>query len=79
MSIRNVLHSRKASNSSLRVLRQVGPSGGFGVGEEPRSVLLHQTVQRGLLGAVTFAVDRGAIGRPPGLSADGLHARLPRM
>lgn len=29
-------------------------------------------------GAVALVVDRGAIGRPHGLPADGLHARLPR-
>jgi hypothetical protein len=36
-------------------------------------------VQRGLLGAVALIVDRGAIGRPFGLSTDGLHGRLPRL
>ena len=52
----------------LDELRQAGAGSDFGLGEEGRSVLLHQTVQRGLLGAVTLVVDRGAIGRPPGLS-----------
>ena len=69
-------HSRKASNSSLGVLRQVGSSGGFGLLEERRRVLLHQAVQRGLLGAVAVVVDRGAIGRPAGLLRRGLHALL---
>jgi hypothetical protein len=49
----------------------------FGLGEEGRCVLLHQSVQRGLFRAVALAVDRGAIRRPLGLPADGLHARLP--
>ena len=38
--------------------------------------LLRQAVQRGLVGAATFVVDRGAIGRPLGLPGDGLHALL---
>jgi hypothetical protein len=42
------------------------------------AVLLHQAVQRGLLRAVALVVNRGAIGRPLGLPADGLHARLPK-
>ena len=37
----------------------------------------HQAVQRRLLRAVAFVVTRGAIGRPLGLPADGLYARLP--
>jgi hypothetical protein len=41
-------------------------------------VLLHQAVQRGLLGAMAFVVDRDAIRRPLGLPADGLHDALPR-
>jgi hypothetical protein len=48
-----------------------------GLGEEGRGVLLHQAVQRGLFRAVALVVDRGAIGRPPGLPADGLHDGLP--
>ncbi len=36
----------------LHGLRQVGAGRGFGLGEEGRGVLLHQAVQRGLLGAV---------------------------
>ena len=67
-------HSRKASNSALDVLRQVGRSGGLNLGEEGRGVLLHQAVQSGLLGAVTLVVDRGAIRHPVGLPTDGLHA-----
>ena len=63
----------------LHELRQIGPGGGFGLGEEGRGVLLHQTVPRGLLGVVTLVVDRGAVARPPGLPADGLHALLPRL
>ena len=56
----------------------VGSGGGFSLGEEGCGVLLHQTVQRGLLGAVTLVVDRGAIRRQMGLMVNGLHARLPK-
>ena len=42
-------------------------------------MLLDQAVQRGLFGAVALVADRGAIRRPLGLSADGLHAMLPRL
>ena len=58
--------------------RQVGTGSVFGLGEEGRSVLLNQAVQHGLLGAVALVVDRGAIRRPLGLPADGLHAKPPR-
>ena len=53
---------------------------GLGVRDEAGRVLLHQSVQRGLclLGAVALVVERGAVRRPLGLPADGLHARLPR-
>ena len=44
----------------LHKLRQIGASGGFGLREEGRGMLLHQAVQRGLLGAVALGVDRGA-------------------
>ena len=71
-------HSGNASNSSLDELRQVGAGCVFGLGEEGRGVLLNQAVQRGLLGAVAPVVNRGAIRRPLGLRADGLHARLQR-
>jgi hypothetical protein len=50
----------------------------FGLSEERRGMLLHKAVQRGLFRAVAFVVDRGAIRRPLGLPADGLHARLPK-
>ena len=62
----------------LHELRQVGAGSDFGLGEEGRGVLLHQAVQRGLLGAVAIVVNWGAIGRPLGLPANGLHAWLPR-
>ena len=62
----------------LHQLRQAGTGSVFGLGEEGRSVLLHQAVQRGLLRAVALVVDRGAIRRPLGLPASGLHARLPK-
>ena len=56
-------------------LRQPGTCGLFGLGEETLSMLLHQAVQRGLLGPVALVVDRGAIAmRPPGLVSVGLHA-----
>ena len=71
-------HSRKASNSSLMKPWQFGAGAGLGVGDEAGRVLLHQAVQRGLLGAVALVLDRGAIGRPLGLPADGLHDRLPK-
>ena len=59
-------------------LRQVGPGGHLCLGDEGGGVLLHQAVQRGLLQASALVVDRGAIRRPLGLPADGLHARLPK-
>ena len=62
----------------LHELRQIGASGELGLLEEGGGVLLHQAVQRSLLGAVTLVVDRGAIRRPLGLPADGLHDGLPR-
>ena len=57
-------------------LRQPGAGGLFGLGDETLGMLLHQAVQRGLLGPVALVVDRGAIAmRPPGLvSGVGLHA-----
>jgi hypothetical protein len=56
-------------------LRQPGTCGLFGLGEETLSMLLHQPVQRGLLGPVALVVDRGAIAmRPPGVVSVGLHA-----
>jgi len=59
-------------------LRQVGAGGVLGLGEEGRSVLLHQAVQRGLFRAVAIVVDKGAIRRPLGLLHRGLHAGLPK-
>ena len=59
-------------------LRQVGAGSVFGLCKEGRGVLLNQAVQRGLLGAVALVVNRGAIRRPLGLPASGLHARLPK-
>jgi hypothetical protein len=58
--------------------RQLGAGTGLGVGDEAGRVLLYQAVQGGLLAAVAFVVERGAIGRPLGLPANGLHARLPK-
>lgn len=56
---------------------QVGTRAGLGMGDEAGRVMLHQAVQRGLLRAVRLVVKRGAIRRPLGLPANGLHARLP--
>ena len=39
----------------LHELRQLGSGAGFGLGDEGRGVLLHQTVQRGLLGAMNVS------------------------
>ena len=58
--------------------RQLGAGAGLGVRDEAGRVLLHQAVQRGLLGAVPLVVQRGAVRRPLGLLDYGLHARLPR-
>ncbi len=63
----------------LDELRQIGPGCRLCLGDEGRGVLLHQSVQRGLLGAVALVVNRPPIRRPLGLSADGLHAMLPRL
>ena len=62
----------------LDELRQVGTGRVIGPGEEGRGVLLHQAIQRGLFRAVALVVDRGAVRRPLGLPANGLHARLPK-
>ena len=61
--------------------RQRRSGAGFGMRDEVGRVLLHQAVQRGLLGAVALVVKRGAIRRPDrrlGLPANGVHAGLPR-
>ena len=53
----------------------------LGLLEEGGGMLLHQAVQRGLLGSVALVVDRDTIQRPDrrmGLPANGLHTRLPR-
>ena len=41
-------------------------------------MLLYPAVQRGLFRSMALMVDRGAIGRPLELPADGLHDGLPR-
>ena len=43
---------------------QLGAGAGRGVGDEVGRVLLHQTVQRGLLGAVALVVERARVGGP---------------
>jgi hypothetical protein len=57
--------------------RQFGSGAGLGVSDEAGRVLLHQAVQRGLLWAVAFVVQRGAVRRPLGLPAGGVHDGLP--
>ena len=55
-------------------LRQAGAKGLFGLGEKALGVLLHQAVQRGLLGSVARVVHRGTIAiRPAGLARVGSH------
>ena len=46
--------------------RQFGPGAGLGVGDEAGGMLLHEAIQRSLLGAVAFVVERGAVRRPQG-------------
>lgn len=58
--------------------RQLGLGAGTDVRDEAARVLLHQAVQGGLLWAMAFVVERGAIGRPLGLLRRGLHDGLPR-
>jgi hypothetical protein len=55
---------------------QFGAGAGLGVGDEAGRVLLHKSVQRGLLRALTLVVDRGATRRPLGLLRRGLHDGL---
>lgn len=50
---------------------------GLGTGDEAGRVLMHQAVQGGLLGSVTLAVERRAIGRPLGPPANDVHDGLP--
>lgn len=64
----------------LHKLRSVGAGCGLSLIKEG-SGLLHQAVQRGLLGSVAPLVGRDTIQRPARrmwLPAHGLHARLPR-
>lgn len=59
-------------------LRQIGAGLIPSLRENGCGVLLDQAVQRGLFRAVTLVLDRGAIRRPLGRPANGLHARLPK-
>ena len=68
-------HSRKASNSSLMRRGKALPVLAS-VCEMKVALWLDQAVQRGLLRAVAFVVNRGAIRCPLGLPVDGLHAWL---
>jgi len=72
---------RQNSAYDLRVelafdeLRQASASDRLSLAEEALGVLLHQAVQRSLLGAVALVMDRGAIAmHPVGLAVFGLHA-----
>ena len=58
--------------------RQLRSSAGLGVRDQAGRVLLHQAVHSGLIWAVSLVEERRAIGRPLGLPADGVHARLPQ-
>jgi len=57
--------------------RALGAGAGLSVGEETGRMLLHQAVRRGLLGAVTFVVERSVIRRPLGRPAYSSHDALP--
>jgi hypothetical protein len=57
--------------------RQLGACAGLGVRDEAGRVLLHQAVQRGLLGAAALVVQRRDIRRPLGLLRRGSHVGLP--
>jgi len=59
--------------------RQLRFGVGLGAGDEAGRMVLHQAVQHGLLWAVAFVVQRGAVRRPLGLLAHGLHARTPEV
>jgi hypothetical protein len=67
----------KGAELVLDETRQLGASAGLGVRDEAGRMLPHQAVQSGLLGAVACVVERGAVRRPLGLPADGLHDGLP--
>ena len=71
-------HSRKASNSSLMKRGSSDPVLASVWAMKHGRMLLHQAVQGGLLRAMPLVVQRGAVRRPLGRSADGLHTRLPR-
>jgi hypothetical protein len=57
-------------------LRQIGIGSGLDSVEEGSGELLHQAVKSRLLGAASFVVKPGTIGRVLGLPSDGLHALL---
>jgi hypothetical protein len=87
--LRKVLHGRLSGLGQsvafeegvelvLDEARQIRSGAGLGVSEEAGGVLLHKAVQRSLLGAMAFVVERGAIGSPLGLRR-GLHEGLPRV
>ena len=63
----------------LHELRQVGADSVFGLLEESGDVLLHQTVQRGLLGAVALASEQGCHPAPTGGAAPWLARKAPEV
>jgi hypothetical protein len=71
-------HSRNATNSSLMKPGNSAPVPASVMRDEAGRMLLHQPVQSGLLQAVAFVVNRGAIRCPLGLPTDGLHDGLAR-
>ena len=75
-TVRQDAAPKKRVELVLEELRQAGTGGLFGLGEEGLRVLLHQAVQRGLLGTVALVLDRRASRRPVGLPTEGLHASL---
>jgi hypothetical protein len=70
-------HSKEGVELVLDEELQFTACAGLGVSDEAGRVLRHQAVQRGLLRSVALVVNRGAIQRPLGLPADGLHEGLP--
>ena len=67
------------SGLSLDEVRQVGAGSVFGLGEESRGVLLHQSVQRGLFRAVALVVDKGCHPAPVGAAGQWLARRAPEV
>ena len=71
-------HSRKASSSSLMKRGSSDPVLASVWAMKLAACCCTRRYRVGLLGAMPLVVERGAVRRPLGRSADGLHARLPR-